>query len=116
MDDRQLRHWGVLGMKWGVRRSRGSTSNHHEEHIRAHSLKRKGYKNLSNKELQDVLTRMDLENRYKQANPSSFSVFSKQVTNIITGISTSVKAINTLGSAYQLGKKFYDAYKKVYNR
>jgi hypothetical protein len=72
--DSELTHSGVKGMKWGVHRSAGSTGSRDagsEDFARTQaSAKRvavnKGTHVLSNKELQDLVTRMNLEQQYSR--------------------------------------------------
>jgi 2'-5' RNA ligase len=65
-----LEHFGVKGMKWGVRRADKSDSTESaSEDARAAKeattkLKSSGVKSLSNKELKDLVERMSLEQRY----------------------------------------------------
>jgi hypothetical protein len=62
-----LEHFGVKGMKWGVRKNRSGSAS--EDAQRADAARKKiktegGTKALSNKELQDLVTRMNLEQQY----------------------------------------------------
>lgn len=59
MDDNYLAHFGVKGMKWGVRRKRSGDSSE------TRSLKRKPIKSMSNAELKRANERMNLEANYK---------------------------------------------------
>lgn len=71
-----LEHFGILGMRWGHRRSsenstsssKSSSSEKKEsnEHEEAVNLGKKGIKNLSNDELQKYTRRMQLEQQYRQ--------------------------------------------------
>lgn len=67
--DDVLAHFGVPGMKWGVRRTRSSRSSSapSEDYIRAISSKSKPAHSLSNQEMDELIRRMDLEHRYTQA-------------------------------------------------
>jgi hypothetical protein len=81
-----LEHFGVRGMKWGVRRAQsskgGSTkvstrkSAGTEEHQNTVAINQKarkggGTKALSNKELADAISRMNLEQQYTRLSPQS---------------------------------------------
>lgn len=74
--DGLLMHYGIKGMKWGVRRanpSEGSSTPSSDDAKAAEATRAKiksgGTKSLSNKELQEFLTRMDLERRYNASKP-----------------------------------------------
>lgn len=77
--DNFLAHYGVKGMKWGVRRSDGSGSSGsskpapHEDAVKAKVFKDKVKKGstdaLSNDELQALVQRMNLEKQYKSLQP-----------------------------------------------
>lgn len=70
--DDVLAHFGVKGMKWGVRKQRVSTgkkkssgkSEVHEDYQHAHS--KIANKKLSNKELQRRVNRLNLEKQYSE--------------------------------------------------
>lgn len=70
--DRVLAHYGVKGMRWGVRRNPdGSTSRtgkrmKSEDHKEAASLKKKRVYEMSNQELRKLNERMQLEQTYSQ--------------------------------------------------
>lgn len=99
--DKFLEHFGVKGMKWGVRKDRGGSSGPqavvtrskpgqrvtasggggrlpHEDAKRAVALAQKAKSStthsLSNEELKDLLTRLDLESRYTKLNPPKATV------------------------------------------
>lgn len=75
-EDAMLEHFGVKGMKWGVRRKRGSdghvdsgthtsTSADAEKALRYRQVAKKtGTHALSNQELQHLVNRMNLEQNY----------------------------------------------------
>lgn len=78
----ELYHHGILGMKWGVHRSRSSTGESssgsrrykkapveiNEDYERAHS--KKSVKSMSNAELKQRIQRLNDEKQYAQLNPS----------------------------------------------
>lgn len=90
-DSEFLKHFGVKGMKWGVRRSTSSSSPGSEDHQRAAAVKQKarsggGTKALSNKDLQDAITRMNLERQYHTLTPSKKKQAAKFVSEILLGV------------------------------
>lgn len=67
-----LEHFGIKGMKWGVRKvDGGSSSNGQSEDSKNAALagakiKAGGIKSVSNKELQDLVKRMQLEQQFNE--------------------------------------------------
>lgn len=66
-----IEHYGVKGMKWGIRKKRKSSARPHRENAsddyrRSAELSRKPMHELSNKELQDLNYRYNLERQYAQ--------------------------------------------------
>ena len=79
-----LKHHGVKGMHWGVRRSvrtsSGSSMSKTKSHTSADAAKAKEFRNtakksgthaLSNQELQHLVNRMNLEQQYKRLSSST---------------------------------------------
>lgn len=68
--DEFLAHFGVKGMKWGVRRSRSAKEPPSSDSATATSIKTRAKKSkikaLSNAELQQAITRMNLEQQFKR--------------------------------------------------
>ena len=93
-------HHGVKGMKWGVRkqvakakeRKAAKEASYSEEYKRFKTLKKKGYKNLSNQELKELNERMRLESEYKRLNPSKIKKGQKVVnaTLAVAGTAASI--------------------------
>jgi hypothetical protein len=74
--DEFLSHFGVKGMKWGVRRASGSGSSAlHPDAVRINEhrarVKKGGTDALSTEELQRLVTRMNLEKQYSSLQPPS---------------------------------------------
>lgn len=72
--DDVLEHYGVKGMRWGKRKSEG-TSALSDDAARASAAaekaKKEGPAALSNKEMRDLVTRMQLEQQLKNVTPST---------------------------------------------
>lgn len=68
MNSTELQHYGILGMKWGVRRRSKRAPEKpvkvSSDHAKAVSLKRKKVSEMSNDELQTLTRRMNLEAQY----------------------------------------------------
>ena len=79
----ELQHYGILGMKWGVRRARkdsGSTGirkrnsrmeDVNEDYRRAHS--KKSVKDMSDKELREMINRLQMEQNYEKLSRGNIS-------------------------------------------
>lgn len=76
----ELYHYGILGMKWGVRRAqkqsgrtakRSKRENLSDDAKEASKIKRKKVGEMSNAELKKLNERMNLERNYKQNNPGA---------------------------------------------
>lgn len=79
----ELQHYGILGMKWGVRRARkdsGSTSTRrrnsriedvNEDYARAHS--KKSVKDMSDRELREMINRLQMEQNYEKLSRGNIS-------------------------------------------
>lgn len=89
--DDLLAHYGIKGMKWGVRRSNPSAAPpRSEDSATAKDVKKKlksgGLKSLSNDELKTYLERMDLEKRYKKSDTGPKAEAKKMVKDLLLDI------------------------------
>lgn len=98
-------HYGVKGMKWGVRRSdaqlskaRGKSEMSEDAEKAANArikAKTSGTSSLSNKEMQTLVNRMNLEQQYSRLNPS-------KVSRGLSTTKTIVGAVGTISSVIAL--------------
>lgn len=107
-----LEHYGIKGMKWGVRRTRAQIDADSAEATRKKDIQSKVKKNrttdvLTNAELQEVITRMNLEQQFQRLNAppekakkSKGDNFVKQLVKKVaqeqlkTAINSTLKPIN----------------------
>jgi len=88
-----LAHFGVKGQRWGVRRSQSeihggghTPSQDHQNATAAKDKARKGgVKTLSNKELQDMINRMNLEQQYARVAPTPKGIQILKAGGKVTG-------------------------------
>lgn len=60
MEKNELYHYGVLGMRWGVRKRSAS-----QDSSKVKEIRKKRISEMSNQELRDVNNRLQLERQYK---------------------------------------------------
>lgn len=109
--DSDIMHFGVLGMKWGVRRKKNSVSRK-EQKKRANKktsrdynetefLRKRKVKSLSNAQLKKAITRMQLEQQYKQLSKkdrSKLQQIGEKFLNDLMTSSTQI-AVNTISKS-----------------
>lgn len=96
-----LQHHGIKGQKWGVRRFQnkdGSLTpagrkrqaaqdrydNAHDDYKKAHG--KKDVSQMSDKELREMINRLNMERQYEQLNPKQVSLGRKLATEILVGV------------------------------
>ena len=108
----ELYHYGVPGMKWGVRRDRRSkgfkrtvskkakaakirfqntTGSRSSNALKAY--RKKDINKMSNKELQTAINRMNLERQYRNLTSRDFQMGSKIAKNILTYAGIPIAAV-----------------------
>jgi len=92
-----LKHFGILGMKWGVRRVNPSG-----DRVAVDALRKKNKKELSNAELEKAIKRLRLEKEYESLNKKTLSdgqkiwkdafseIAKQQAKEFITGVGAKI--------------------------
>lgn len=110
MNQNELYHYGVLGMKWGVRRRRNSSN------VETSKPKKKTLSEMSDDELRSKLSRLQMEKQYKdlvkQLNPQQESKAKQFVKRVLE---RSGENIATQTTTYVMGKTANHFLEKIYN-
>lgn len=114
MEYNELTHWGVKGMRWGVRRYQnedGSLTasgrrryNQSDDSKAASEIRKKSVREMSNAELRRLNERTRLEKEYKQLNPSGFKKGVAFVTSAAAIMGTAVSIYNNGNSLVRIGR------------
>lgn len=96
MESSELMHYGVKGMKWGVRRKRAR----HEDYQKAHS--RKHVSEMSDKELRERNNRLQMEQQYAQLTKRK-NRGAQAVKTIIAGAGTLIAIDNAVKTYKKYG-------------
>ena len=105
-----LAHHGVKGMRWGKRKARPSHPVS-EDHVTAEAASNKakegGVKALSNKELQDVITRKNLEKQHRElvGGGNKFDKGHKHIKKILSVAKTLNDIHSTIDTTSKVVKK-----------
>jgi hypothetical protein len=98
MHNDKLEHYGILGMKWGVRRNLKRTS------VSKKQSKKQAVKKLSDEELRKRVNRLQMERQYEDLTRPRVSAGRKLVNDIIAQPLKGVVA-GMVGGAMALGIK-----------
>ena len=107
----ELYHYGVLGMKWGVRRDRSRSSGSRRKRSmsddarEASAIKKKKVSQMSNAELKKLNERSRLEQEYSRLNPGAVRKGWKFVAGATGIMGTTLAVYNNSNQLVQLGRK-----------
>lgn len=118
MENNSLTHYGILGMKWGVRRYQNKDGSYtsagkkrkqkediHEDYTKAHS--RKSVKSMSNAELKARNNRLQMEQQYANLTKKT-SRGKKVVQGFIKGAGLLSGAMAAYGTYKKYGNQAID--------
>lgn len=114
-----LWHWGIKGMKWGVRRYQNPDGtltaegkrryNDHPDYTRAHE--KKSVRELSDAELNAIINRLQKEKQYNSltATPSKMKKAVTIAGSIATALGTIGSLYNNYNNTVRIGKTILDS-------
>ena len=111
----ELYHYGVLGMKWGVRRNRKQLSkslgnnrkrNMSDDAREVSKIKKKSVSEMSNAELRKYNDRIRLEQEYSRLNPS-------KIKKGLAFVTTAASVMGTAANIYTNGDRFVKIGKRI---
>lgn len=114
MAGNEIYHYGILGMKWGRRRSReelarnrknSGTDNWSEDAKTASNIKSKSVKQMSNVELRQLNERTRLEQEYSRLNPSAAKKGRAYIAAAAGVMSTALSIYNNSDKLVAAGKR-----------
>ena len=117
MSDYELYHYGVLGMKWGVRKSerqlagirkKAKRDGWSEDAKSAAEIRTKNPKQMSNAEMRKLNERTQLERNYKQLHPSTISRGFSAVAKAGAIMGTAILVYNNANTLRKIGKPAAD--------
>lgn len=82
LSDEELTHYGVVGMKWGKRKNPASADASRSASVRT-AVKKQGLHTVSNKDLQDAITRMNLEQNFKRLKVNDQSAATRWISSTL---------------------------------
>ena len=95
----ELYHYGVLGMRWGVRRSKGNKQTIDPSYKKAHAKRKLKY--TSDSELREINNRLNAERQYKDLTRTKSK--GKAAVNAFVGTAGTITAVM---GAYNTYKKY----------
>lgn len=94
-----LEHHGVRGQKWGIRRAK-NVKRTSGDHRKVAELRAKRAHELTNRQLQDHNTRMNLVVKFNQMNPTKIDKGHAKVKSILAVVGTAATVANLANSPH----------------
>lgn len=87
MNSNELKHYGILGMKWGRRKGKSVVSSpggKHHDYLEAHT--KESYKSMSTKKLKQINDRLQAEKTYKELTSKQKKKGKSWITNTLKNV------------------------------
>lgn len=87
MNSNELKHYGILGMKWGRRKGKSvvsSPGSKHHDYLEAHT--KESYKSMSTKKLKQINERLQAEKTYKELTSKQKKKGKNWITNTLKNV------------------------------
>lgn len=118
-----ISHFGIKGMRWGIRRYQNKDGSLTQEGKRRYSksedaeeverIRKKKISEMSNKELETAVRRMNLERQYKDLRSNEISNGKRKAKEVLDYANTASQFYNLYNSP--MGKAAKSAIKKVWS-
>ena len=90
-----LTHYGILGMKWGVRKAGGSSSSKSSNRNKSTGTQKKSVENMSDDELRTAISRIQMEKQYKSLTAKETSAGKKFASEVLSSAGKQVATAYT---------------------
>ena len=106
MEINYLRHFGIKGQKWGRRRYQNKDGSltpegkirYSEDYVSSREIRSKPVSQMTNKELENAIKRMNLERQYRDLSRSERDRGKQQVKDMLDYANTAVAFYNLYNS------------------
>lgn len=126
MENNELYHHGIIGMKWGVRRYQnkdGTLTAEGKRHLKNNSndtsrsnneRSSSGINRMSDSELRERISRLELEKKYKELSSGSKNKTSHGKSFVMDVLEKSGKNVATQMTTYVMGKSVNKLFRNIF--
>lgn len=104
--DKVLAHYGILGMRWGIRKNKRTPST---EHLIKEERKKKRAYELTNKEIEEFNRRVSLEEQYNKINPTRAQKGKQAVSRALESLGKQILTKVTDQAANKIAERLVEA-------